>query len=135
MKGRQTSPCAIHLGPPQLSRNWRQKTAPTSGIKWGWSSEAKDRTHTRASPGGGRRIFPYSEQRTDLGLSLQGSGWLTEAVFAFDLIFRQTAYSGEGTAAVGYRDGYHDFIRAWRIVEADFHAIEVATHEGCVFMA
>jgi len=58
-----------------------------------------------------------------------------QAVFAFDLIFGQAADSGERTTAVGDGDGDHDFVGAGRVVDAHFHAVEVAAHEGRVLMA
>src|SRR6266478_5675324 len=60
---------------------------------------------------------------------------LTKAVFAFDLIFGQAADAGERAAAVGYRDGYEDFVGARGVVDANFHAVEVAADEGGVFVA
>jgi len=60
---------------------------------------------------------------------------LAQAVFAFDLIFRQASNAGEGASAVcdGYRD--HDLVCPRSIVQADFHAIEMAADECGVFVA
>src|SRR3954462_7460311 len=60
---------------------------------------------------------------------------LSEAVFAFDLIFRQSSNSRDWAATVG--DGYcdHDLIGARRVIQTDLHPVEVAAHEGRVFVA
>ena len=63
------------------------------------------------------------------------SSELSQAVFAFDLIFGEATDAGQGAAAVGYGYGYHDFVGAGGVVEADFHAVEVAADEGGVFVA
>src|SRR5258708_10487925 len=60
---------------------------------------------------------------------------LTKAVFAFDLIFGQAADAGERAAAVCYRDGYEDFVGARGVVDANFHAVEVAADKGGIFVA
>src|SRR5258708_18300270 len=60
---------------------------------------------------------------------------LTKAVFAFDLIFGQAADARERAAAVCYRDGYEDFVGARGVVDANFHAVEVAADEGGIFVA
>src|SRR5260370_10562402 len=60
---------------------------------------------------------------------------LTKAVFALDLIFGQAPDARERAAAVCYGDGYEDFVGARGVVDANFHAVEVAADEGGSFVA
>ena len=58
-----------------------------------------------------------------------------KAVFPFDLVFCQATDSGQGTATVRHGHCDENLVRSRRVVHTNFHAIEVATHESCVFVA
>src|SRR4051812_23494028 len=60
---------------------------------------------------------------------------LTQAVFALDLIFSQPANAGERSSAVRNGDCHHDFICARRIVDADFHTVEMTANIGGIFVS
>src|SRR5438876_8486845 len=60
---------------------------------------------------------------------------LPQPVLALDLRNRQAADPRQRTAAVGDGDRDHDLVRARRIVDAHFHAVEMAAHESRVLVA
>src|SRR5437763_1848066 len=60
---------------------------------------------------------------------------LSQAVLTFYLIFCQAANAWQGASTVGDSDRHHDLIGTRRIVNANFHAVKVAAHEGGIFVS
>src|SRR4051812_44856507 len=60
---------------------------------------------------------------------------LTQTVFALDLRNRQPADARQRTAAVGDGDRDHDLVGARRVVDLDFHPVEMAAHKRRILVA
>jgi hypothetical protein len=67
--------------------------------------------------------------------AIQRTPSLPQAIFSFDLIFRETSDAGKRSSAIGDRDGDHDLIRARGVADSNFHTIEVAADERGVFVS
>src|SRR3954470_8404638 len=84
------------------------------------------RTTPTATPNNLLRCIPNPPLLTDK---------LAQAVFALDLGERQPADARQRPAAIGHRDRHHDLVRARRVVDLYFHAVEMAAHERRVLVA
>src|ERR1700742_4320039 len=60
---------------------------------------------------------------------------LTKSVLALDFLDRQPAHARQRPAAIGNGNRDHDLVGARRVVDLHFHAVKMAAHEGCVFVA
>src|SRR5581483_1185091 len=60
---------------------------------------------------------------------------LTKPIFSLDLVLGEAADSGQRASTVCDGDRHHDFIGARRVVDANFHAIEVTADKSRVLVA
>src|SRR5688500_7831228 len=76
-------------------------------------------------------IFPAGPPAA-LGSAMHVS--LPEPVFALALVLLQAADAREWPAGLRHDYRHQDLVRAWRVGQAHFHAVEMAAHEGGVLM-